>query len=179
MQDIRTANVFRRADEWELAHCLRFMAWCRKMDYIGFFRIISRLGDGVVWYTLLIGVALNNFKAGVCLAIAGVLFTSTYKLLKRTLVRERPFITHPSIHSEAPVLDRYSFPSGHTLHAVGFTALLGVEYPLLALAALPFTILVALSRVALGLHYPSDVFAGAIGGLLLACFAFVFLPFTG
>ena len=46
MQDIRTANVFRRADEWELAHCLRFMAWCRKMDYIGFLNYQSPGGWG-------------------------------------------------------------------------------------------------------------------------------------
>lgn len=47
-----------------------------------------------------------------------------HKLIKCHAVRERPFITHPAINCAAAPLDRYSFPSGHTLHAVCF-ALLG------------------------------------------------------
>jgi undecaprenyl-diphosphatase len=66
-----------------------------------------------------------------------------------------------------PPLDRYSFPSGHTLHAVCFTLVLCSHIPAMAWALLPFTVLVALSRMVLGLHYPSDVLAGAaIGGAL-------------
>lgn len=60
-------------------------------------------------------------------------------------------------------LDHFSFPSGHTLHAVMTTTVLGYIQPVLLM--LPFTILVAVSRMILGLHYPSDVAVGAmIGG---------------
>ena len=85
-------------------------------------------------------------------------------------MRERPFITHPAISCAAAPLDRYSFPSGHTLHAVSF-AVLGAHYlPELAVPLAGFAFLVALSRVVLGLHYPTDVAAGALlgGGLALA-----------
>jgi undecaprenyl-diphosphatase len=65
-------------------------------------------------------------------------------------------------------LDEFSFPSGHTLHAVAF-ALVGLAYfPSLAPVVVPFTVLVALSRVVLGLHYPSDVLAGIVIGALIA-----------
>ena len=69
--------------------------------------------------------------------------------------------------AHVPPLDEFSFPSGHTLHAVAFTAVACAWYPPLALLLVPFALLVAASRVVLGLHYPSDVLAAiAIGGAL-------------
>jgi undecaprenyl-diphosphatase len=71
-----------------------------------------------------------------------------------------------------PPLDRYSFPSGHTLHAVSFTMVLCGYFPVMIWVLLPFTLLVALSRMILGLHYPSDVLAGAFIGAMLALVSF-------
>ena len=65
-------------------------------------------------------------------------------------------------------LDEYSFPSGHAMHAVAYSVLLGVYYPEFTPLLWGFTALVALSRVVLGLHYPSDVVIGAAIGLLTA-----------
>ena len=91
-----------------------------------------------------------------------------YKLLKRGTARPRPCMTAGSgLRALVPALDTHSFPSGHTLHAVAFTLVLVPHYPPLAWALVPFTLLVALSRVVLGLHYPSDVLAGAALGALL------------
>jgi len=65
-------------------------------------------------------------------------------------------------------LDKFSFPSGHTLHAVGFALILAHHFPALAPAVFGFALLVAVSRPVLGLHYPSDVLAGAAIGACLA-----------
>ncbi len=114
-------------------------------------------------------VADGGFAAA-HLALTGGVGLLAYKLIKRHAVRERPFITHAAISCRAVPLDRYSFPSGHTLHAVSF-AVLGAHYlPELAVPLAGFAFLVALSRVVLGLHYPTDVAAGALlgGGLALA-----------
>ncbi|TVQ27571.1 MAG: phosphatase PAP2 family protein, partial [Wenzhouxiangella sp.] len=102
------------------------------------------------------------------LVVTGMIGLSTYKWLKTRTVRQRPFAAHPDILCGTAPLDQYSFPSGHTLHAVLFTTLTLSTFPALAPILLPFMGLVALSRVILGLHYPSDVAAGAAIGWLIA-----------
>ena len=65
-------------------------------------------------------------------------------------------------------LDVFSFPSGHTLQAVLFTIMLGSQVPMMLWLLLPFTLLIALSRLVLGLHYPTDVLVGACIGATFA-----------
>lgn len=84
----------------------------------------------------------------------------------------RPYQVHPHIVASGRALDQFSFPSGHTLHAVGFSGIALACYPELAPLLLPFTVLVALSRPILGLRYPSDVVAGAVLGGLIAGLSF-------
>lgn len=159
-------------DALEYRVCVAFNRTSRRQLVRGFFRVVSRLGDGVFWYTLMGALAAMQGAAGRAAALqmgvtalAGV---GLYKLLKHRLVRERPFITFDAIACACPPLDRYSFPSGHTLQAVLFTTVALAWFPALAPLLLPFAVLVALSRVILGLHYPSDVACGALIGWVLA-----------
>jgi undecaprenyl-diphosphatase len=135
-------------------------------------RIASRLGDGIIWYVLILTLPLlygaAAVRPGIVMALTGALGVALYTLLKRLFVRERPFITHTAIDPAAAPLDRYSFPSGHTLHAVSFAWQASVHFPELAWVLLPLAALIAASRVVLGLHYPSDVLAGAAIGAALA-----------
>lgn len=136
------------------------------------FQIASRLGDGLAWYALMLVLPLAYGRAAVkpaiVMALTGALGVLVYALLKRLFVRERPFITHAAIDRAAAPLDRYSFPSGHTLHAVSFTWQACAHFPELAWVLVPLAALIASSRVVLGLHYPSDVLAGAGIGAALA-----------
>jgi undecaprenyl-diphosphatase len=102
------------------------------------------------------------------MGLTGVLGVILYKLLKRVCVRERPFITHSSIALAGAPLDRYSFPSGHTLHAVSFAWQASVHFPELSWVLVPLAAVIAGSRVVLGLHYPTDVLVGAVIGASLA-----------
>lgn len=134
-----------------------------------FFGAISRLGDGLFWYSLMVGLLLwdgrNALQPVTHMILAGIACTVVYKLLKKSLSRPRPFIREPRICLSTAPLDQFSFPSGHTLHAVCFTWLAACYYPALTGPLALFAALVALSRLILGLHYISDVFAGAaIGG---------------
>ncbi len=110
------------------------------------------------------------------MAVAGLAGVALYRVLKTRLVRERPFVSHAGILLGTAPLDRYSFPSGHTLHAVCFTIVAVTHHPVLAGVLLPFAMLVAASRVVLGLHYPSDVAAGAALGAMLAVATLHFWP---
>ena len=73
-------------------------------------------------------------------------------------------------------LDEFSFPSGHTLHAVSFSLVALAYYPILAWLLLPFALSVAVSRVVLGMHYPSDVLAAVAIGTGLASLSLWLIP---
>lgn len=162
-------------DERELAACQRFNATVRRAGWLRVFQVASRAGDGVIWYGLIAGLALffgpEGRVAALRCALAGLVGLLLYRGLKGVLVRERPFITHRSIVCAARPLDRFSFPSGHTLHAVSFTILIGTTVPGALLLLAPVALLIAMSRVVLGLHYPSDVLAGAAIGAGIAAAA--------
>ncbi len=164
--------MIRFFDELEYSTCVRINAFSRNAAVRRFFQAVSRLGDypayvvvGVAGAALLEGDSAAFILHALALASTGFI---GYKLLKNSLVRERPFVTHDLVECAAAPLDRYSFPSGHTMHAVAFAILFSAYLPFLAWLMVPFALLVAASRVVLGLHYPSDVIVGALLGALLA-----------
>jgi undecaprenyl-diphosphatase len=164
-------NRFSRFDEAEVAVCLWINRGAHRLPVRRFFSAISLLGNGIFWYALLALLPLAYGAEGILptvhMGVVGLIGVVVYKGLKAKLVRERPFIASPDILCGSPPLDRYSFPSGHTLHAVSFSILVVEYFPELGWIVLPFAALVSMSRVLLGLHYPSDVVAGAaIGGTI-------------
>jgi undecaprenyl-diphosphatase len=166
-------------DQAELATCRAFNRSVRRAGLLQLFRIASRLGDGVLWYSLmgllaLVGGAAGRQTALQC-AVAGVVGLVLYRGLKNVMVRERPYMTHAGIICAGRPLDRFSFPSGHTLHAVSFTIIICTALPWAGLVLVPAALLIALSRMVLGLHYPTDVLAGGLlgGGIAVAALHWV------
>jgi undecaprenyl-diphosphatase len=179
MDNVHT-GLFRRFDQAEYAWCLRLNRSCERRYVRNLFAAVSRLGDGVFWYVLVLSLPLIYgevaLRPALRMAIVGFTGVALYKYLKSRLVRERPYISLRGIVPGTRALDRYSFPSGHTLHAVSFTTLIVASFPELAWLCVPFATLVAMSRVILGLHYPTDVAAGALMGAGLASLSMVLMP---
>jgi undecaprenyl-diphosphatase len=152
--------------------CVRVNRWGARRAITRFFGAISRLGDGMFWYALMIAIAVFGGVQGrmvaLQMALTGLVAAGLYRGLKRWTRRPRPFRTHEEIVALVMPLDEFSFPSGHTLHAVTFSVIALAYFPLLAPLLIPFTLLVAASRVVLGLHYPSDVLAATMIGSCLA-----------
>ena len=80
-------------------------------------------------------------------------------------------MTWEAITPKERPLDNYSFPSGHTLHAVTVTLLILPVLPLLGSVLIPVTVMIMLSRIILGLHYPTDVVIAALIGPFVAFYA--------
>ncbi|MEO7433725.1 MAG: phosphatase PAP2 family protein [Dokdonella sp.] len=154
--------------------------WGARRATTRFFSCISRLGDGGFWYVLIAGLALGGgvrgAHAALHMTLVGLVAATLYRSLKRWTRRARPFRAHAEITAYLLPLDEFSFPSGHTLHAVSFSMIAIAWFPWLAAVLLPFTLLVAISRVVLGLHYPSDVLAATFIGIVLAGASFGVIP---
>ena len=134
----------------EARWCRRANHYCRRRRVRRLFAVIGRLGDGVFWYVLMAAlVVLDGFdglRASVHMAATGLAALLLYKVLKRWTRRPRPYAADLRIRAWVA--------------------------PLLV----PFTCGVALSRVVLGLHYPSDVLAATAIAIVLASASLTWLP---
>ena len=165
-----------RLQHWDELLCIRANRRARQRPVALVLQAVSWLGNGVFWYALMLALLLAD-PAGAMMpvlhmAFVGAVCTCCYKMVKRSTLRSRPFEVNPLVTAGAAVLDRFSFPSGHTLHAMAFSLVACAHYPKLWIVLVPFTALTAVSRVALGLHYPSDVIAGGALGALVAAASF-------
>jgi undecaprenyl-diphosphatase len=169
-------SPLQQINRWDVELCLFCNRQSRYLSVRNLFRIASRLGDGVFWYVLM-SILLLRYQADalhpvIHMLSVGIAGTLVYKLIKGKTLRPRPFNVHPAIICTGKTLDQFSFPSGHTLHAVAFSIVAIFYFPALIWLVLPFSLMVALSRPILGLHYPSDVLAGALIGSVLASSSF-------
>ncbi len=138
--------------------------------------LATRGGDGWLWYAfglilLLCGGGQRFAAIGAAgsSAVAGILI---FRALKRTSRRKRPCEIEP--HCWASILppDKYSFPSGHAITAFAVAISLGLFYPELQTCLLMMALLIAASRIILGMHFLSDVVAGTTIGIALGLLSF-------
>jgi undecaprenyl-diphosphatase len=145
----------------------------------GFFAWVSRLGDGWVWFAVMALLPCVHgdgaVKVSLVMLVTGALATIVYKVIKHSTHRLRPCERSPGLVLTVAPLDRFSFPSGHTLHAVCFTVIATSVFPGWMWILVPFTVLVGLSRLVLGLHYLSDVLVGGCIGATLGSAAVLFI----
>lgn len=134
-----------------------------------FFKAVSAIGSEYFYFAALpIIITMINRKIGIRIALMILVSVTINSLLKHWIAEPRPFLLDPSV----AVIDEdgYGFPSGHTQQAAmfwGLTAIYLRKWWVSVLAAF-FVALVGLSRVYLGVHYPTDVLGSlVIAGILL------------
>lgn len=164
--------------DWDTSLCIRINRFSSDEHVAAFFKSISRLGDGWFWGLMVLSALAIKLGSGaqsialwaplLTVVMTSLMGVGLYKVLKVKTVRPRPYQVHQVIIMGERPLDVFSFPSGHTLQAVLYTCVLGSYFPILLWVMVPFAILVALSRMVLGLHYPTDVAVGAGLGVGLA-----------
>ena len=158
----RDLKLMRKVNKWPAPRWVRYLAIAA-----------TRAGDGWLWYglgaMLLIFGGASRYAAVAAsgsAAIAGVL---VFKILKLLSQRPRPCQYEPHCWSKVLPPDRFSFPSGHTMTAFSIALVVSYFYPSLEGPLFFLALSIAVSRVVLGMHFLSDVLAGAVLGVALGC----------
>jgi len=162
-------SVMRRANNWEAPRWVRLY-------------VISatRGGDGWLWYAMGLAILLfggePRFQALGAAGVAAALSVVLFGWLKRVTGRRRPCQIEPHCWATLLPPDQFSFPSGHTMTAFAVALPLALFYPTLGIGLCFCALSIATSRILLGMHFLSDVLAGAVIGAglgYLGYFAFV------
>jgi len=147
--------------------------WCLRRKYrahmIELARWVSKTADGHLYViTGLTLLFLEQFSLFAFVSTAFCLERLIYFILKKSCRRNRPPEALPNFESVIKPGDQFSFPSGHTSAAFLTATLVSTLVPGTAVLFLSWAVLVGMSRVVLGVHFPSDTLAGAALGSTLA-----------
>lgn len=153
----RDVRLMRRVHRWRAPRWFRY--WMLSA---------TRLGDGWLWYSL--GIILLLFggparhaavTAATLAAVAGIFL---FRALKKMSRRKRPCQLEPHCWSRVLPPDQFSFPSGHAMTAFSTALIVSAFYPNLEWPLYFIAASIAISRIILGMHFLSDVIAGALLG---------------
>jgi len=132
--------------------------------------VFSLLGNGAFIWITLAGALLcfrKTRRAGVaiCLSLIGCLIVGNL-FLKPRIMRPRPFVTHPELTALLRPGDPWSFPSGHTMTGFASATALSRFYLLSSILTYLLAGAIAFSRLYACVHYPTDVAAGVVLGII-------------
>lgn len=149
-----------------LEDVLRFFALDAQFFFIGLLAILFLARGEWASQNARHGVVAAGFSAALALAIAQV--------ISHLWERPRPYVAHPDIaHLFIPPSMDPSFPSDHATAAFAIAVSIFLRSRKIGLLALGMATILAVSRVAVGTHYPGDVLGGALLGTLCALFFYI------
>ena len=158
----RDHTLMRHVNRWHAPRWIRVWMICA-----------TRGGDGWLWYAMGIVILLaggdRRFWAVGAALLAAVSGMTLFLRLKKATGRRRPCAIEPHCWATLLPPDQFSFPSGHTITAFSISVTLSHFYPELTTGLLFCAVSIAASRILLGMHFLSDVLAGAVIGTTVAC----------
>jgi undecaprenyl-diphosphatase len=141
-------------------------------------RIMSFIGNlGIVWIIIAIPLILGNSHRVIGILIILTLIISTIigeGIVKHIVRRVRPCNKEDNF-SLISKPTSYSFPSGHTLSSFAVAEMLSMYFIQYKFIFMSVAVLIALSRLYLCVHYPTDVIAGSVIGVLCSKIIFIIL----
>ena len=157
----RDHKLMHRLNRWPAPRWVRVWMMCA-----------TRGGDGWLWYAigamiLLFGGEMR-FRAAIAAGLSEAIGAALFLRLKKSANRKRPCAYEQHVWATLLPPDQFSFPSGHTITAFAIAVSLIQFYPSLTVGLLFCAISIAISRIVLGMHFLSDVLAGAAIGTALA-----------
>ena len=156
----RDHRIMRRLNNWRAPRWIRF--WMLSA---------TRMGDGWLWYSL--GALLlafggpHGYLAFAAAGAAAIFGIFVFKALKKLSRRPRPCQLQPHCWANVLPPDQFSFPSGHTMTAFSIALVVSYFYPGLEGPLYFLAMSIGVSRIVLGMHFLSDVLAGAVLGSAL------------
>jgi undecaprenyl-diphosphatase len=156
----------RRSERWIVGHRV---AW---LDPV--FRGLTEAGtSGAVWLALALALALSrrSWRLFAAVALADLCADLTTRLLQLIVARPRPSL--PTLVARPA---SFSFPSGHAATSFACATVIAAFVPTLRLPAFLLALAIAYSRLYVGVHYPLDVIAGGLYGVVVGLATLRVLP---
>ena len=143
---------------------------CERITHLGGARatILATLG---IWMLAPKPVSTVGMQAFIALALSHI----PVAIVKKTYPRLRPYLALPETITCSKPLKDHSFPSGHTTAIFSVIAPFVIAFNWIGFILIPVAMIIDMSRMTLGLHYPSDVAAGCVIGCLTAAGTVAFL----